>query len=67
MNKALIVMDIQNDLTKNYKEIIENVNKAIDWATKNNIIVIYIKHNNLSAGTRTFKPHTVKNWCQNLK
>lgn len=57
-NKALVVIDIQNDITKNYKEIIENVNSAIDWAVENNIHVVYIKHNNLSAGTRTFKPNT---------
>ena len=30
-NKALVVIDIQNDITKNYKEIIENINKAVDW------------------------------------
>ena len=57
-NKALVVIDIQNDITKNYKEIIGNVNSAIDWAVANNIHVVYIKHNNLSAGTRTFKPNT---------
>lgn len=57
-NKALVVIDIQNDITKNYKEIIENINKAIDWASGNDIHVVYIKHNNLSAGTRTFKPDT---------
>ena len=57
-NKALIVIDIQNDITKNYKEIIENINAAIDWAVAHNIPVVYIKHNNLSAGTRTFKPDT---------
>ena len=57
-NKALVVIDIQNDITKNYKEIIENINKAIDWATGNNIHIVYIKHNNISAGTRTFKPDT---------
>ncbi len=56
--KALVVIDIQNDITKNYKEIIGNVNKAIDWAVDNKIHVVYIKHNNLSAGTRTFKPNT---------
>jgi len=56
--KALIIIDIQNDITKNYKEIIENINRAIDWATKNEIHVVYIKHNNLSDGTRTFKPNT---------
>lgn len=57
-NKALVVIDIQNDITKNYKEIIKNINKAIDWAVTNDIHVVYIKHNNLSAGTRTFKPGT---------
>ncbi|MBS7007807.1 cysteine hydrolase family protein [Anaerostipes sp.] len=57
-NQALVVIDIQNDITKNYKEIIGNINKAIAWAVENNIHVIYIKHNNLSAGTRTFKPDT---------
>ena len=56
--KALVIIDIQNDITKNYKDIIDNVNKAIDWAVNNNIHVIYIKHENLSAGTRTFKPNT---------
>ena len=57
-NKALVVIDIQNDITKNYKEIIENINKAVDWAVVSDIPVVYIKHNNLSAGTRTFKPDT---------
>ena len=57
-NKALVVIDIQNDITKNYKGIIENINKAVDWAVVSDIPVVYIKHNNLSAGTRTFKPDT---------
>ena len=57
-DKALVVIDIQNDITKNYKEIIGNINAAIDWAVDNNLHVVYIKHNNLSAGTRTFKPDT---------
>jgi len=57
-NKALVVIDIQNDITKNYKEIIQNINKAIDWAVDNSIHVTYIRHENLSAGTRTFKPGT---------
>ena len=30
--KALVVIDIQNDITKNYKEIIDNINQAVDWA-----------------------------------
>lgn len=57
-DKALVVIDIQNDITKNYKEVIGNINAAIDWATQNDIHIVYIKHNNLSAGTRTFKPDT---------
>ena len=57
-NKALVVIDIQNDITKNYREIIENVNRAIDWATAHDIQVVYIRHENLSDGTRTFKPGT---------
>lgn len=56
--KALVIIDIQNDITKNYKDIIENINKAIDWSVSNDIHVIYIRHENLSAGTRTFKPNT---------
>ncbi|WP_024296306.1 cysteine hydrolase family protein [Lacrimispora indolis] len=56
--KALVIIDIQNDITKNYKNIIDNINKAIDWAVKNNIHVIYIRHENLSVGTRTLKPNT---------
>lgn len=58
MNKALVVIDIQNDITKNYKEIINNINASIDWALSNDVHVVYIRHENLSAGTRTFKPNT---------
>lgn len=57
-NSALVVIDLQNDITKNYREIIEKVNEAIDWAVRNELWVVYIQHNNLSAGTRTFKPGT---------
>ena len=57
-NKALVVIDIQNDITKHYKDIIDNINAAIDWAVSQGMTVIYIKHNNLSPGTRTFKPDT---------
>jgi len=56
--KALVIIDIQNDITKNYKDIIDNINTAIDWAVKNDIHVVYIRHEQLSAGTRTFKPGT---------
>ena len=57
-NSALVVSDLQNDITKNYREIIGKVNEAIDWAVQRELWVIYIQHNNLSAGTRTFKPGT---------
>ncbi len=57
-NSALVVIDLQNDITKNYREIIDNVNAAIDWAVQQELWVVYIQHNNLSAGTRTFKPGT---------
>lgn len=58
-NKALIVIDIQNDITKNYKSVIDNINTAISWAKDNDMHVIYIRHENLSLGTRTFKHNTL--------
>ena len=57
-NAALVVIDIQNDITKHYRDILDNLNAAIDWAMVKGIDVVYIKHNNLSPGTRTFKPDT---------
>ena len=56
--KALVVIDIQNDITKHYRDIIDRLNEAIDWAAEQGMDVVYIKHNNLSPGTRTFKPDT---------
>lgn len=56
--EALVIIDIQNDITKNYKDVIGNINRAIDWAVNHNVHVVYIRHENLSAGTRTFKPNT---------
>ena len=55
-NSALVVIDLQNDITKNYREIIEKVNEAINWAVQKELWIVYIQHNNLSDGTRTFKP-----------
>lgn len=57
-HKALLVIDIQNDITKHYRDIISKLNAAIDWAADQRMDVVYIKHNNLSPGTRTFKPDT---------
>ena len=56
--KALVVIDIQNDITKHYRDIIDNINAAIDWAVSEGMHVVYIMHNNLTASTRTFKPGT---------
>ncbi|MDO4488443.1 MAG: isochorismatase family protein, partial [Eubacteriales bacterium] len=58
MSKALIVIDLQNDITKNYRLIIEPVNAAIEWAQTKGMHIVYIQHNNITAGTRTFKPGT---------
>ena len=55
-NKALVVIDIQNDITKHYRNIIDNINAAIEWAVTEGMHVVYIKHHNITAGTRTFKP-----------
>ena len=56
--KALVIIDIQNDITKHYRDIIGRLNAAIDWAVEHTMDIVYIQHNNLSAGTRTFKPGT---------
>lgn len=58
MSKALVIIDLQNDITKNYKEIIGKVNAAIDWAVGLGMHIAYIKHHNITAGTRTFKPES---------
>ena len=56
--KALVVIDIQNDITKHYRDIVDNINYAIEWAVSEGMHVVYIKHNNITASTRTFKPGT---------
>ena len=58
MSKALVVIDIQNDITKHYKDIVDDINKAIDWAENQGMYIVYIKHNNITPATRTFKPGT---------
>ena len=56
--KALVVIDIQNDITKHYRDIVDNINAAIEWAVSEGMHIVYIKHNNITASTRTFKPGT---------
>ena len=55
---ALVVIDIQNDITIHYRDIIDRRNTAIEWVIERSMKVVYIQHNNLSPGTRTFKPGT---------
>ncbi|MGX4685436.1 isochorismatase family cysteine hydrolase [Vagococcus sp. JNUCC 83] len=57
-HKSLVVIDIQNDITKNYKEVIHNINNAVDWAFDNKMRIIYIKHEDVSPKARYFKPNT---------
>ena len=49
---------MQNDITKHYRDIIDNINAAIEWAVEEGMQVVYIKLNNITAATRTFKPGT---------
>ena len=58
MKQALVVIDLQNDITKHYRDIISGVNTAIEWAENRGMSIVYIKHHNITAGTRTFKPDT---------
>lgn len=58
MSRALVVIDLQNDITKHYREIIDTVNKAIEKAASAGMHIVYIRNYNLSPGTRTFKPET---------
>lgn len=37
-NKALIVIDFQNDITKHYRGIIGNINAVIEWAVAEGMI-----------------------------
>ena len=56
--RALVVIDIQNDITKHYRDIIDGLNAAVGWAAELGMEIVYIQHNNLSPGDRTFRPGT---------
>ena len=36
-NKALVVIDIQNDITKHYRDIIDNINAAIEFTARRTV------------------------------
>ncbi len=40
-SKALVVIDIQNDITKHYRDIIDNINAAIEWAVAEEMLAYY--------------------------
>ena len=46
-NKALVVIDIQNDITKHYRDIIDRLNAAIEWAAESGIIKTYGMENDM--------------------
>ena len=41
--KALVVIDIQNDITKHYRDIIDDLNAAIDWAAEQEMNLLIFK------------------------
>jgi len=57
-HQALVVIDIQNDITKNYRAIIDNLNEAVEWAVAHDIPVVYIKQEYTAETMRKFKPGT---------
>lgn len=57
-NKALVVIDLQNDITKNCKEIVGRVNHAVDWAVSETMPIIYIRNHCFSTEARTLKSGT---------
>ena len=42
--KALVVIDMQNDITKHYRDIIGNINAAVEWTSAQGMAVVYIRH-----------------------
>ena len=42
-HKVLVIIDIQNDITKHYRNIIGRLNAAIDWAVEQEMDVVYIE------------------------
>ena len=45
--KALVVINIQNDITKHYRDIIDRLNAAIEWAAERGIIKAYGMENDM--------------------
>ena len=62
--KALVIIDIQNDITKNYKEVIDTINKAIDWAFDDDIHVDELSDFYITGADAAI---CVKSTCYNLR
>lgn len=52
-NTALVIIDLQNDITKNYREIIANVNEAAAFAKSQNMHILYVRHENAAGSFKT--------------
>lgn len=64
-NSALVVIDLQNDITKHYREIIENVNAAISWASKRSCGSSTFSTTTCPQERGTFKPApAARSWCR---
>ena len=57
-NKALVIIDLQNDITKNYRDIIERVNAAVEWAEREQLHTVYIRQENIASYAKNFLPGT---------
>ena len=57
-DQALVVIDIQNDITPHYRDIVDALNAAVDWAAGRGMEVVYITHHDLSPGDHGFRPGT---------
>ena len=42
-HKAFVVIDIQNDITRHYKDIIDRLNAAVEWAAESGMEIVYIQ------------------------
>ena len=64
-NSALVVIDLQNDITKHYREIIENVNAAIIWAIQKELWIIYIQPTTCPQERGPSSPApAARSWCR---
>ena len=57
--RALAVIDIQNDITKHYKDIIDRLNAAVEWAAENGMETVCIIRRRLMKCSDTMRTKTV--------